>query len=356
MMNRQLKAVYFDGTLSLPHQVVLEYGENLPYVQFTLADGTCHQWLLSSLRFSRYDHTVELRNVNLPDAELIVESEEFAERFYQIMLEHSRVDVSTRLTNLGVKQLFILTLALLAAIVLGYIYVLPVVSEKAVDFLPQTIDNEIGTLYVESVSPTWSVDTAKTRSLEEFAKELNLKNRKQLRFVVVRSEVVNAYAIPNGQIVVHTAILDRMTHPEELAALLGHEAAHINHRHSLKMLSRSLAGYMITSLLLGDLSGVAAVIADNADMIQSLSYSRKFEQEADEEGLKILIENQLDPQGMVYLFEMLEKESGRAIPVILSSHPLTEQRLNYVRDWIENSDYEITPNPRIKELFAQLKN
>ncbi|WP_446914219.1 M48 family metalloprotease, partial [Klebsiella pneumoniae] len=83
---------------------------------------------------------------------------------------------------------------------------------------------------------------------------------------------VNAFAVPGGFIVVHDAILDEMEHHEELAGLLGHEIGHVQLRHSTKAIARSLSYYMLLSLLFGDVSGIAAVIVDNASTLNNLEY------------------------------------------------------------------------------------
>ena len=70
---------------------------------------------------------------------------------------------------------------------------------------------------------------------------------------------------------------------DQLVALLGHEVSHVNNRHSIKILTRNLAGYMMISLVFSDLNGIMSVLAENAQQLRSLSYSREFEEEADEQ-------------------------------------------------------------------------
>ena len=60
---------------------------------------------------------------------------------------------------------------------------------------------------------------------------------------------------------------------EELVALIGHEATHVNHRHGMKLLCRDLSGYLFVSAILGDANGIMAVITDN---VNSLQYKLMF--------------------------------------------------------------------------------
>jgi predicted Zn-dependent protease len=192
--------------------------------------------------------------------------------------------------------------------------------------------------------------------LNEFARQLTLNNTRDLRFFVVESNVVNAFALPNGNIIIYTGILNKMENSGELAGLIGHEVSHVNNRHSVKTLCRNLAGYLILSALLGDVNGITAIIAENAHNLQNLSYSRQFEREADEQGTAILIQNQIDPQGMTQLFTRLEEEENAfAVPEFISTHPLTQDRIAKINRYIENEVYQTENHPLLDELFQSLK-
>ena len=131
--------------------------------------------------------------------------------------------------------------------------------------------------------------------------------------------------------------------PEELAALLGHELVHVNYRHGTKSIFRNLANAIILSVLLNDVNGITAVLVDNANSLDKLSFSRHLEKEADEEALEMMFQNHINPYGMVNLLEQLNQLSeGINIPQILSSHPITTQRLSYINKVIEEkSNYNV---------------
>jgi beta-barrel assembly-enhancing protease len=54
-----------------------------------------------------------------------------------------------------------------------------------------------------------------------------------IRFDLVRDPALNAFAMPDGRIIVHTGLLAAMESPAELALILAHEVAHVTHRHTL---------------------------------------------------------------------------------------------------------------------------
>lgn len=353
-MANTLEAKYFDGQSSASKLTTIIFDENMIEFRLQTADGISLVWLLKDLQFEQYDSLLELRNKNYPSAILKIDDKDFSQKFYASMKQNKLVDVHRRLLNLGFSKIAIIAVGLLGLIVLSYFFVLPPIAEKTPAILPDSFDNQIGNMFMENFLDVNDIDSSKTKYLRQFVSELNFKNQKPLNFVVIKSKEVNAFALPNGQIIVFTAILEDMKNSDELVALLAHEASHVNRRHSTKMLCRNLAGYMLVSLLLSDVNGIMAVLADNAQQLHSLSYSRKFEQEADELGLKILIDNQVDPNGMVQLFEHLEKESKFSIPKIISSHPLTIERKENMQKIISETVYEVKPNGKLNAMFKNI--
>ncbi|MBK8808424.1 MAG: M48 family metalloprotease, partial [Bacteroidales bacterium] len=85
-----------------------------------------------------------------------------------------------------------------------------------------------------------------------------------------------------------------------------------------------------------------------------LSYSREFEEEADREGANLLMQNNLNPNGMIDLFSRLQEETNLIMPEFLSSHPLTTERLDYINEHIKESSFKVTENQRLNRLFNQM--
>jgi predicted Zn-dependent protease len=199
------------------------------------------------------------------------------------------------------------------------------------------------------------VDTARTSILNSFYAELNYKVGYPVRITVVHSIDVNAYAIPGGHIIVNDAILEGMKTPEELAALLGHEATHIAERHSLRTLFRSVARQLFLSLLIGNNSGVVGFLVSNADELKGLQYSRSLESDADEKGILLMEKSGLNTEGMLHLIQMLQRVTIGATTVsYLSTHPDFEKRLADIKAKIkEHPGASATPTP-LKKLFHSL--
>ena len=149
--------------------------------------------------------------------------------------------------------------------------------------------------------------------------------------------------------------LDVISNEEQLVVPISHEASHVNNRHSMKMLARNSKHCI--SVVISDVNGIMSLLADNVHILHSLSYSRAFEQEADEEGLKIIISNNINPYGMIELFEKFEEiETDFILPKIMSTHPMTKDRKDNIEKIILESNYIEKKNHRLSTLFEILKS
>jgi len=154
-------------------------------------------------------------------------------------------------------------------------------------------------------------------------------------------------------------LLDELTNASQLAALLGHEVAHIKKRHALKNVSRNLSGYLFISILFGDINGISTILIENAHMFKQMSFSRILERQADEEGIEMLINNGINPKGMQELFQILKDETKTNMYKefkYIYSHPLLNERIDYIKSKIENLEYDSETNNKLEKLFNKLQN
>ncbi len=355
-MERGTAAFFYDGKSSLQQEVVLFFDSRKECIHFVSSDGTHHNWQIRDIVFDQMPTGLQLDFGADFIQHIKVEDAAFISTINLFRKEKGLISWYQKLINLKASIHWSIAIAILTLIGLCYLYFIPWVAEKSVALIPETYDVELGNLAFEQNIWSSSHNSSKTKALNLFAKELKLKNTKQLHFIVVDSKIVNAFALPNGTIVVYSGIIDGMKSYNELAGLIGHEVSHINNRDSMKMLCRNLSGYLFISTILGDANGIMSVIGDNANTLQSLSFSREFEQQADIDGLRIMTENQLDPNGMSNLFKRLQDDSFNfSIPEFLSSHPVTKERINYINKEIKSKTYVIKDNAKLKTLFEQIK-
>jgi len=108
--------------------------------------------------------------------------------------------------------------------------------------------------------------------------------------------------------------------------------------------------FLMVQTLLGDMTGVIAIIMENSSQLLSLSFSRDHEMRADEVGFTHLVEAGIDPRGLTQFFERLkQKESGTQKKYqdylqFISTHPMTQDRIDKNKLRYEELSYDIKNN------------
>lgn len=160
-------------------------------------------------------------------------------------------------------------------------------------------------------------------------------------FHVIDDPALNAFAVPGGQIFVHTGLIRTADNVDELAGVLAHEVAHITQRHIARRMAAGKRTQLSSLLLVaaGVLAGAqgqgeaaqALVMGAGAySQDQMLAYSRDQEREADRLGLRYLAAAGYDPHALASFLGKLRHWShlqGRSPAPFLSTHPLTGNRI-----------------------------
>jgi predicted Zn-dependent protease len=199
-------------------------------------------------------------------------------------------------------------------------------------------------------------DAAKTKLLNDFFAKLHYQTPYKPKLHLVNDEVVNAYATPGSHIVVTTGILSKMQSSKELSALLAHELSHINCRHITRSLCRNLGSWALLSIAVGDIGGLSGLLLQGASQLRTLGFSREFEEEADHEGFAQVTKQGIDPQGMIELFEKLQKAQSVDVAEFISTHPDLQRRIEYTKTEIAKKHSTFSAKPELDSIFAELKN
>ncbi len=256
-----------------------------------------------------------------------------------------------------------LFIAFIAGLIFFFFYVYPVITDKIAEEISLDWEKSALSSIKTEVIKNSGVDKERTRVLRQIMEGMNFPaggDGKVIRpeFYVITESSFNAFAIPGGVVFVHSGALDQIKSLPELLALLGHENGHVIKRHAIRSLVRSVGLYAIVGFFVGDVGALSALVLENAQTIQNLSYSRDFEREADAAAFEFLCMNGANTAGITDLMKrMLSKEKkGRGSPVFLKSHPPTEERLEEARKIIkENSCKQGIIHLKEEALFLELK-
>ena len=270
-------------------------------------------------------------------------------------IHHSKEAQVRNKTRRRVIKVFSFFTAFVLAVMMVYAFVLPWIAGLIAASIPVEYEKSMGKQLYASVKGSYEVDEKRTAYVNAFFDEMKVPSAYNIHITVVKSEVLNAYAMPGGYIVVHDKLLDGLTTYPELAALLSHEFIHIENRHSLRSLFSRLSNYIFLSLILGDIGTVTAIVVSHTHHLKNLSYSRRLETEADEEGVTILQERHIDCNGFVRLFQVLQKEVDEEPSEWVSSHPNLKKRIRNIEQMKGCQQQQPANDETLQNLFNQIQ-
>ena len=154
------------------------------------------------------------------------------------------------------------------------------------------------------------------------------------QFFIVNADVVNAFAVPGGYVYVNRGLVERTDNLSELAGVLAHEIAHVEHRHGIDQMQKAnnanlalTLGYVLLGRQPSGLEQAAIGIGGN---LYFARHSREAENEADALAVPMMVEAGISPNGLPTFFEELIAERQRSPSSLeqwFSTHPLTEDRI-----------------------------
>jgi hypothetical protein len=189
--------------------------------------------------------------------------------------------------------------------------------------VPPAWEKELGNSLVGDFGGNFCSGAGGQEALDKLAARLSPGSR-DLNIRVVDIKMVNAAALPGGNIVIFRELLSEADGPDEVAGVLGHEIAHIENHDVTEGMIRHMGFGMIIALFGGS-------TGSNIDALMSANYSRAAETEADEDAIASLQRANISPLPTAAFFGRLaaqEKRLGRIDAGLeyLSTHPLSEGR------------------------------
>jgi predicted Zn-dependent protease len=170
---------------------------------------------------------------------------------------------------------------------------------------------------------------------------------------LVKNDMINAFALPGGHIVVYSGLLDRVRSENELAMVLGHELGHFRNRDQLRMLGRGLVLVFFTESLEGREHGLTRMLRTLLTDTER-HFSERQELEADIWGLNLLVKLYGHAGGAADFIarEGTQDKEGQKPPRFVT-HPYPLKRIRSLKYLIGEKGYVVgktTPlNPEYLE-------
>jgi predicted Zn-dependent protease len=166
-------------------------------------------------------------------------------------------------------------------------------------------------------------------------------------YVVFDNPSANAFVLPGNRVGVNTGLLKIARTDGELAAVLGHEIAHVTARHAAERYSQSSlaqVGQAAASVAAGQSDSryagqIAGLFGTGLQYGVLNPYSRRHELEADRIGLDYMARAGYRPSEAVTLWRNMAAQTGRGTPSILSTHPSDAQRIQAIEAHIAANRY-----------------
>lgn len=174
--------------------------------------------------------------------------------------------------------------------------------------------------------------------VQQLVAALPEKKRQQAWEVqVFEDKSPNAFALPGGKVGINSGLFAVARNQDEMAAVVGHEIAHVLQEHSNERVSRQmlagiglevLGAYTDSKTASQNSKLIMGALGLGAQVGVLLPNSRKQESEADLAGQKHMARAGFDPARAVTLWQqMIALGKKGAPPQILSTHPNPEQRI-----------------------------
>lgn len=213
---------------------------------------------------------------------------------------------------------------------------------------------------IDTTSPTARRIQAVFQRMKPFADQANQTGVPfQWEMTVIRSNEVNAWAMPGGKMAFYTGMVNKLNlTDDEIAAVVGHEMTHALEEHAKKQYGQeiltNLAMKQGTKLLKSKANIDAGKIDKVAEILSEYGigkpFSRSQESEADAGGLRLMAQAGYNPEAALSLWTKMNaiNNNNDIVSAITSTHPTNNNRLEAMRKLLPEvmPIYEAAPKPK----------
>lgn len=162
-------------------------------------------------------------------------------------------------------------------------------------------------------------------------RELPVDQRNGWEVQVFDDKTPNAFALPGRKIGVHSGMLRLVENEAQLAAVIGHEVAHVLARHANERASMAIMSQLGAGMADIVAPGTGDVVNIGSQIGVLLPYSRAHESEADVMGQALMARAGFDPMQSIVLWQLMQRQNGGGGSQFLSTHPSSGNRIQLLQ-------------------------
>lgn len=208
-------------------------------------------------------------------------------------------------------------------------------------------EEKLGEIFWEMIESTEEIvkDKYLVSTVDSLVNKICIENdidRESLKVHILLNDEINAFALPDGHLVINTGLIASAENHEELCGVIGHEIAHIELNHIMQKLVKEIGLSALLSIATG---GRSEIIGEAAHVLSSSAFDRKLEEEADIKAVDYLTTARIDPEPLAnFMFKLAEQEPEfMEYFSWVSTHPDSKDRALYIIEYSKSKKVKYEP-------------
>lgn len=218
-------------------------------------------------------------------------------------------------------------------------------------------EKRLGDFILKTIKATGQeVDSAKVRAvIDSIGRRLCEKNNidySQIKIHVIKSHEVNAFALPDHNMVIYTGLILDAKNAEEVAGVMAHEIGHMEKDHVMKKLVKEIGIAMLFTIAGGDAG--FEIMKEAARVLSSTAFDRSQESEADAFAVELMAKANINPEHLSnFLFRMGKAHDIPEELVWLSTHPDSKERAAEILK--KKKEFTFQEEPLLKTSWKEVQ-
>lgn len=363
-----IKGIYFDGETSSKKDVTLYYKENglIGFENFNVNDVSFDSVSISS----RVGNTP--RYINFQNGSLFETNDNAAvDAMVELLSKNSFLGLAHKLES--TKSIILLTVITVILFTWSFIqFGIPLFSKQIAEHLPDDASQHMGKGVLEAMDKSWfsksNLSEERKKRLRVLFKDLlqNIEGNKNIELIFRKGGKIraNAFALPNGTIVLTDELINLAENDLEIVSIMLHEIGHLENKHSLRAAVQQFSLAMFMMAITGDVSTSSSIITAIPVMLVESGFSQEMETEADTYSLGYMIKHNIKTEFFASMMEKLEasymteytsciEENINTIQCITNAVKINKEQISNENDNL--IDYFST-HPASKERISRFLN